>query len=476
MNVHTDPNSLAAFKDRFAEDPLCILDYPAAFIETIDPADLADAQLAIAQRKFAAAVEHIEMVRQLADRNEVKAITEFDDLIPVSYNHETFKSYPQSWLEAGDFKRLTRWLGKLCAADVSQVDASSCELIEDWMTVLKAQSSIDLQISAGADGKSAFMPRSHEEWALLQRLSLWGLQTAKDANGQSLAMRPGVDRVPLIYLGARRGARSMSRFLDFYEETFGEGLVDTLTEYNDSDLLSLAGRIKEASKKGEAGQVQINPQLLAQKDKIALINMDQPQRMEALMDRLLNDYRGKRIICQGTMQMFYDLAMRFRERGVKGAYTADSVFLSGSGFANGVEPPNWRADVAETFGIPETSVRMGYGMQEALWSAPLCSHDKYHLPLTMIPFVLDEINDQPLPRTGRQEGRFAFFNLLAGASWGGYMTGDHVTMTWDTCGCGRKGPHLDRAISKITDKQGDKVSCAGTADALEEATEFLLKS
>lgn len=462
------------FKDAFAKNPRCVLDYSPDSLDAIAPGELDDIHLELARARFAGARERIAFIRQLAEINKIDRIDAFADLVPLFYTHEVFKSYPQSWLENGDFAKLTRWLGKLCAADLGHVDASDCALIEDWMKALIDQSEIDVQISTSADGKAAFMPRSHDEWALLQRMNLKGLKWAKNAQGEVTGLEPGVDRVPLIYLGARRGARSMSRFLDLYEETYGEGLVDTLFEYSDSDLLSLAGRIREASRKGEA--VQIKPELLARKDDIARINADKPKRMEALMQRMLNEYKGQRIFCFGTMQLVYDLAMRFREMGVTGAYASDSLFMCGSGFANGVEPPDWKREVVEILGVPDSAIRVGYSMQEALWSMNKCDHDKFHMPATIIPYVLDE-NDKPLPREGRQTGRFAFFDLLPETAWGGFATGDKVTATWDQpCGCGRKSAYLDSPITRIVTTQEDKITCAGTAGALEEATDFLLNS
>ena len=162
--------------------------------------------------------------------------------------------------------------------------------------------------------------------------------------------------------------------------------------------------------------------------------------------------------------------------GVTGAYAPDSLFMCGSGFANGVEPPNWKQEVVEVLGIPESAIRVGYSMQEALWSMNKCDHDRFHMPASIIPYVLDE-NDKPLPREGRQTGRFAFFDLLPDTAWGGFATGDKVTVTWDEpCGCGRRSAHLDSPITRIVTTQEDKITCAGTAGALEEATDFLLKS
>jgi hypothetical protein len=478
MNKPIDPDIRAAYRKRLAEAPKSFLDYPVDVVFSLDPAELDAIRLSLAKRRFSAAKNNIEMVRRLADQNQISSIDGFNDLLPLLYTQETFKSYPQSWLETGDFKRLTRWMGKLCAVDLSGVDTSSCELIEDWIKALAQRSTIDLLISAGAHGKAAFLPRSRDEWMTFECCRFWNYQSAMTGpNGESLALRPGIDKVPMIHPGARGGARSSGRFFDFYEKTFGPGLVDAPLGYNDSDLLSLAGRIREASKKGETGSLQINPKLLARKDEIARINAENPQRIEALMKRLTTDYRNRRILFNGSMQMLYDLAMRLRDQGIKAAYTPDSFFFCGGGFATGQAPPNWQQEVAEALGVPESSIIVGYGMMEALCGMQLCSHEKYHVPVSMIPFVLDESNDQPLPRTGRQTGRLAFLDLLPETSWGGYVSSDHITITWDKpCGCGHKGSYFDAAISKVIERQDDKIGCAGTANALDDATDFLLKA
>ena len=477
MDTSIDAELCRRYKQGLCEDPKRFLDYPIDIVFSLDPAELDEIRLRLVQHKFAAARERIEMVRQLANQNQVSAVDCFNDLLPLFYNQDTFRSYPQSWLEAGDFKRLTRWLGKLCAVDLSAVDASSCELIEEWIKALKQQTSVDLMISASGGGKAAFLPRTRDEWSTFQRAIYRDFQSSmKGPNGESLALRPGIDKIPLIYLGARTGARSW-RFLDFYEETFGTGLVDAPLAYIDADLLTLAGRIREASKKGEAGSLQINPRLLARKDEIARINAEKPQRTEALIQRLLHDYRNQRVVFFGGMQMLYDLAMRFQKQGVKGAYSSDSFFFCGGGFVDGNQSSKWKQDVADAFGIPESSIRVGYGMQECLSGMQLCNHGNYHVPVTMIPFVLDETTDQPLPRKGTQAGRFAFFDLLPETSWGGYITSDHITLTWDRpCDCGHKGAYLDATISKVAEKQDDKIGCAGTAGALDDATDFLLKA
>lgn len=476
MSSNVGQKALEEFKQRFAEDPLSFLEFPDEVVFSVDPADLDEMRLSLAGEQFAKGKAGIGMVGRMAAQNEISEIHHFNDLLPLCYNQETYKGYPQAWLESGDFQRMTKWLSKLCAADLSGVDASSCELIEDWIRVLKEQSDVDLMMSAGSEGKASFLPRTRQEWGVMMRITYAGFTNRKGPNGESIALRPGLDKVPLVYPGARRGARSW-RFMDFYEEKFGEGTVDAPLGYVDADLVSLAGRIREASRKGEAGSLQINPKLLERKADVARSNAELPGQFIGLMDRMINKYRGERIIFYGSMKIVYSLAQQFKAKGIKGAYSPDSFIMCGGGF-DGQEPPlNWKAEVIDALGLYERQLRVGYGMQEGLWAMHACDHDKYHVPPTIIPFVLDEETDEPLPRKGRQTGRYAFFDLLPITSWGGYITSDQVSMTFDEpCACGRKGAYIETTISKVVSRTDDKIGCAGTSSAVEEASDFLLKA
>ncbi|MEJ0048169.1 MAG: hypothetical protein WDN04_20155 [Rhodospirillales bacterium] len=93
-----------------------------------------------------------------------------------------------------------------------------------------------------------------------------------------------------------------------------------------------------------------------------------------------------------------------------------------------------------------------------------------------VPFVLLPDTGEALPRTGTCTGRYAFFDLAAETYWGGYITGDEVTVTWDeACPCGRTGPYIHRLVQRYSDKQGgdDKISCAGVPSAHQQGTRFI---
>ncbi|MHA1976653.1 MAG: hypothetical protein ACW98I_07150, partial [Candidatus Hodarchaeales archaeon] len=82
-----------------------------------------------------------------------------------------------------------------------------------------------------------------------------------------------------------------------------------------------------------------------------------------------------------------------------------------------------------------------------------------------------------LPREGVQTGRFGFYDLLTESYWGGFLTGDEVTLHWDDqCSCSRTGPWLEKNIQRISEKKDgdDKISCAGSQEAYDSFIDYLL--
>ena len=93
-----------------------------------------------------------------------------------------------------------------------------------------------------------------------------------------------------------------------------------------------------------------------------------------------------------------------------------------------------------------------------------------------IPFVLDPDTSEPLPRLGRQTGRAAFFDVGCETRWGGFITGDEITVNWsDYCPCGRQSHYIEGEIQRYSEKRGgdDKITCAATESAHQEAMDYL---
>jgi hypothetical protein len=153
-------------------------------------------------------------------------------------------------------------------------------------------------------------------------------------------------------------------------------------------------------------------------------------------------------------------------------------FAAGGGGLKGTElPDDWRETVARFLGPIRPTP--GYGMSEMVGSFRPCAMGHFHLPPWLIPFILDPATGAQARRTGTSRGRFGAFDLNAGSYWGGFITGDEVTLSWGDetpCGCGRIGPHVSSEIRRYGASEGgdDKITCAGAPQAYDRALDFVI--
>ena len=171
----------------------------------------------------------------------------------------------------------------------------------------------------------------------------------------------------------------------------------------------------------------------------------------------------------------YDVAKAGLERGVMDVFAKDSVILTGGGL-KGVALPLDYMDVIHRF-LGVDRIQEGYGFSEQSAFHWGCSEGRYHVQPWVIPFVLDPATSEPLPRTGRQTGRAAVYDVLLKAHWGGVISGDEVTIDWDLqCPCGQTSVAFEHDIIRYSEKRGvddDRVTCAATHEVHNEAVDFM---
>ena len=136
-------------------------------------------------------------------------------------------------------------------------------------------------------------------------------------------------------------------------------------------------------------------------------------------------------------------------------------------------PADWESLLKRFFGIPR--ICSVYGMSETMATCPKCTEGHYHIPPYLLPMLLNE-KAEPLPREGSQTGRFALFDLLAETYWGGFISGDQVTIHWDEdCACGWTGPRIGPDIRRFSEMEGgdDKITCAATQEAYKNFIDYV---
>lgn len=444
-------------------------------IHSLPRDEVAAVQLAAMNLRLAERREQIAMLKKLADGQGIDRVDSLDAMAPLLMPHDIYKSYPQSLLAKQQYGKLMGWLGKLTRHDISGLDVSDCDSIDSWLTKIRDETELDVATSSGSTGTCSFFPKSKRDY----RVSVMGLRVQL-AQKFGSDPRPGdiEDKIHAIIPLYRDGHASMGAFGKYSCEVFAKGDPAYWHYCFDfklsSDLMWLAARLRAAQAKGDVSKVDVPASLLARREEWEQSQKDMPNQQLAFVNRMIRELQGQRVFVMSTSNLLYAAAKRGLEEGLSGVFAPDSVFMGGGG-AKGVPLPDDLEDVICTF-FNTPRMISSYGMTEMNSFSVLCDHDRYHVPPWVTIYLLDLDTGQPLPRKGVQTGRAAFFDMTADSCWGGLVTGDMVTVDWDTpCECGRTSHALEKKINRVSELQGgdDKISCAATPQAQADAMDFL---
>jgi hypothetical protein len=424
--------------------------------------EVEEAQRLALARRFETLRPQVAALDNLASRQGVDRLDAIADAPPVLFDHRVYKSYPLNLIEKRRFGRLTEWLQRLTTHDITSVPVDGATSVDSWLDVLD-ESGMLVCHTTGTTGKLSFLPRSRTEWPAWSnayfevRRALTGVDfrseeipsfTTGYRGGHSLGAKLG-----LLISEAQPGSDADRHFL--YDFALS------------ADLISLAARLQTAEDQGELEELDLDPRLLEEREQLIERGRTRESDLQRWFFRLANDYRGQRVSIGGNFSDLIRLALKGRELGIVCEFDPGSMLLTGGGMKGYKDAPaDWEALIKEFFGV--NRIDSLYGMSECMGFAPRCEKGFYHfLPFTL-PMVLDE-DFAELPREGVQTGRMALFDLLAETYWGGFISGDQVTIYWDyACECGWKGPRIDANIARYAELEGaqdDKLTCAGTADA-----------
>jgi hypothetical protein len=424
----------------------------------------AGVQLETLTRRFEELRPGVSALDKLAAREGIGGIESVEQAARLLFDHRVYKSYPVSIVEKRQFDRLTSWLQRLTTNDVLSVPMDGVRSVDAWLERLDEHGMIMMH-STGTTGKLSFIPRSQAEWP-----------TWQDSFFETQRASTGVDRrteaVPTFYPGYRNGNTTGTKMQRIMGEVSAEGEAGRhcLYEYSiSSDLLSLAARLRTAEERGELDKLDVDPELLRQRELLIEQGRRREQDLEDWFTKLATEFKGQRVRVAGVTGDLLRLALKGLEQGVRCDFAPGSILFTSGGLKSFKDAPDNYEDVLrEFFGIPRISSI--YGMSECMGYAPMCSAGFYHFYPYTIPLLLGPDGDV-LPREGTQTGRFAFFDLLAETYWGGFITGDRITMHFDEdCSCGWRTPRLERSIKRFSELEGgdDKISCAGTEEAYSE--------
>jgi hypothetical protein len=379
-------------------------------------------------------------------------------------------------LERGRFDRMTRWLDGLTIHDLSAVDASGVELIDDWIDLLDRTTEIRVQHTSGTTGKLSFVPRSETEGQrTLQYMSgvvrhWFGRDSGPELRGSGR---------PLVAPGYRYGAAATQRGYRRMTTLWAGSEDNALFMYPNSrlsaDVASLSGRLRVAEAQGEIGSLQLSPALLRSRAQYAELERNRPLEMKRFFEEATQRFGGCNITLFAVWPILFECAEEGLARGLRGVFGRDSVLISGGGAKGRKLPADWREQIECFLGFSRAYEM--YGTSEWMSICWRCESGNYHLPPTLVPFMLDPKSGALLPRRDGVTGRFAAFDLMLDTYWSGLVTGDEVTMGgWqDPCTCGRRSSFILPTIRRYGEHEGgdDRVVCSGAPEAHDRASEFL---
>jgi len=426
-------------------------------------------QLEAVRINFARMRNKVPALKKLADRQGVDHIDKLEDVLPVCFDHRVLKNYPIQIIENRDFAKLTSWLDKLTAHDLSRVDLTGLTTIEGWLQRLEAYGML-VTYSSGTTGKLSFVPRSYDE------LGPWKYHFYS-VNRAASGIDHWVDKLPTFFPGYRGGSQTMLKMMSLFNVEMAGGDQHYHTLYDThipADLMALSGRMQAAEDKGEIMNLGLDPALLEQRRTMLEQGRRRDEDMEAWFSKLLLEFKGKRVKIGGTFSDLYRVARAGLDKGLRCEFAPGSV-LSGGGGMKGYKdaPDDWEEQVKYFFGVEKLGNQ--YGFSECIGNAPLCDHGFFHfLPYT-VPILMDS-DGNALPREGVQTGRLVLVDPIPTSYWGGFTSGDEVTMHWEEdCGCGWGGPRAAKTIRRFAEGEGgdDKITCAGSQAAYNEFMEFV---
>ncbi len=468
--ISIDTSDLRAEAIKFGDDPNEYFGRSEANMHQVSREDLDALHLELLKYRFEDLVEKIPMLKQLSTKQGIDKIESLDDVVPLLFEHTMYKAYPPFLLEQNRFADINKFISKLTCVDISHVDVSHCDSIESWLDVLDNETDLYLALSSGTSGTMSFIPASRREWSkrFTQVASLLRDRSEGGVIDDLVMINP--------YFKDGGPMRAMPHMVKDVLGGDESRYIVAFDERLNVDVLYLTGRIRSAKAKGKLDSLEVSPALLKRLKEFEEHQRNIPTTLGEFFDRIYEECKGRRLYFSGPWSNLHKWATQGLEKGLEGVFAPDSYVQSGGG-SKGVTPPDtWEDDVCRFVGIDQ--LHMAYGMQEVFTLNYKCDHGHYHLSPVSIPYVLDADTSKPLPRTGRQTGRAAFFDVGAETRWGGFITGDEITVNWDDeCPCGRMSAFIEGGIQRFSEKQGgdDKITCAATQSAHEEAMEYLTK-
>lgn len=436
-----------------------------AYAKTADPFrgapdNLAELQMEAVRERFAERRQQIKVLDKRATETGITQIESLDDLVPLLFAHTNYKSYPEAFVDNGQWRHMNMWLGTLSTYPSSNIDVSQVEDVDDWIDACHAAGHF-IYASSGTSGKSSFLNQTQQDrdYCVPACLAAFDLSTP--------GFRPNHDRSVFTMMPTKGTHKMTEVSTRHFERWAAPGELHRLS--NDPIRAMDAMRPAQLRRLLAAGKVGPG-EIAAYEDQVAARQAKRAAELEIWIDTIAARRRSP--IYLGAMWgVLWQLVEALRARGIgDGEFHPEMIISTGGGTKGAKVPADYKEQITRFFGVTRDRLSNSYAMVEMSgFCALIQPHDVYATPPWLVPLILDKAGEtllNPADRKGTVEGRMAFFDVLADGRWGGIISGDKVVVEFGSNLDGVKTP-IVRSIARYQDlEEGeDKLTCAGSIDS-----------
>ncbi len=414
--------------------------------------DLVDLQLQALAERLESRRSLIPVLEQRASYGGITTPSSLQDVVPLLFPHQAYKSYPQSFIDKGRWDGMNQWYDTLSAQEFADVDFAGVSDIDGWIGAM-TRVGRGMHVTSGTTGKSGFLPLSECDRARNGELVAAALT--------NMFALPDGTKMPAFLLSAARGPRVPADVNQTIVQIFGDRdttffLFDEGERVSDINKI---GAIRTAANNG-----MVRPSDLAEIQAIQLARREEFDRNLAKMADGLLEHIHRPVLIRGFWSQLLQFVSLLRERGVApGSLAPGSIVFGSGGKKSDNLPEDFEQQIRDFF----TGSRFVglYSMSEILAYFYQCEQNRWHAPAHVLPLLLDEAGERAItPLDGVVQGRFALYDFSLHDRWGGIITSDWVTADFSRCPCGLASMSLVK-IDRISLGTDDKLACAGTIDA-----------
>jgi hypothetical protein len=439
------------------------VDRLTGLIDAHDRYDIPNAELHVEQvaainERFQERKALIRLLGHRAAEANLEQVRSLDDAVPLLFPHTAYKSYLENFLLEERWDKMGKWLDTVSTYRVPPQDPSRIDGVDDWIEKLQ-ESGHYISCSSGTTGKSAMLVASKQDMD-------WCGKEAVAAYGWGSGVKFAQDRLMYSLAAVAKAPRA-----DASGKAYHAALQDPNREPFRYPVppITVGGLTKTIVLRKKIADGTAKPGEIADYEATSAARQKAVDDAVGITARALIEARREKLHISGLWAGMYEVAKAVRDMGYSAKdFNPDNSIYVGGGLKRAKVPDNYREFVYETFAIAPERNYQNYSMQELHSGMPRCQKgNRYHLPPWLVPMILNKEGDALLPRKrGEYEGRAAFFDLSIDGRWGGVITGDRVSIDFNPCACGAKGPSIRDNVVRYADLEGDdKIGCAGTVDA-----------